>query len=40
MSAGKIIAVTILPLIAAHLLLYGLLRRRIDAAKRERNIDG
>ncbi len=34
MSTGKIIAIFALVLIGFHLLLYGAMRRRIDAAKR------
>jgi hypothetical protein len=37
MGAGKIIAITLLLLVAAHLLLYGFLRRRIAAAKHEKS---
>ena len=35
----KTIAIVLLALIGVHLLLYSLLRRRIDAAKREKGID-
>jgi hypothetical protein len=35
----KTIAIILLLLVGAHLLLYGFLRRRIDAAKREREMD-
>jgi hypothetical protein len=36
MSAAKVIVTVMLLLVAMHLLLYGFLRRRIEAAKRER----
>jgi hypothetical protein len=36
MSAAKIIAIIVLLSLAFHLLLFGYLRRRIAAAKRER----
>jgi hypothetical protein len=39
LSAGKVIAIVVLFLIGAHLLLYSLSRRRIQAAKREKAID-
>jgi hypothetical protein len=35
----KTILIVLLVLIGAHLLLYSLLRRRIQAAKREKGID-
>lgn len=38
MSAGKAIAIAVLLIIGINLLLYGFLRRRIDAAKSEKGI--
>jgi hypothetical protein len=35
MTAGKAIAIAILLIIGINLLLYGAMRRRIDAAKRK-----
>ncbi|WP_281346886.1 hypothetical protein [Sphingorhabdus profundilacus] len=37
MSAAKIIAIIVLLSLAFHLLLFGYLRRRIAAAKREKD---
>jgi hypothetical protein len=34
LSAGKVIAIIVLLLVGFHLLLYGYLQRRINAAKR------
>ncbi len=39
MSAAKIIAIIILLSLGFHLLLYGYLKRRISAAKREKGIE-
>jgi L-asparagine transporter-like permease len=39
MSATKIIAIVVLLVVGAHLLLYGFLKRKIDAAKREEGIE-
>jgi hypothetical protein len=39
MSGAKIIAITLLLLVGFHLLLYGYVRRRIAAAKRDKGID-
>lgn len=39
MSATKIIAIVVLLVVGAHLLLYGFLKRKIDAAKREKGIE-
>lgn len=39
MSALKIIAIIVLLSLAFHLLLYGYLRRRVAAAKREKETD-
>lgn len=38
MSTAKIIAIIVLLLIGFHLLLYGYLKRRIAAAKREQDL--
>lgn len=35
MSATKIIIIVVLVTVGAHLLLYGFLRRKIEAAKRD-----
>ncbi|HMT43818.1 MAG TPA: hypothetical protein PKA59_04650 [Chakrabartia sp.] len=35
MSATKIIAIVVLVTVGVHLLLYGFLRRKIDAARRD-----
>jgi hypothetical protein len=35
LNAPKIIAIVVLLLVGFHLLLYGFLRRRIEAAKRD-----
>lgn len=37
MTAAKIILIVVLLLLGFHLLLYGYLKRRIAAAKRDRN---
>jgi hypothetical protein len=39
MSNLKIIAIAVLVLLGFHLLLFGYLRRRISAAKREKGMD-
>lgn len=39
MSAAKIIGIIVLLSLAFHLLLFGLLKRRIAAAKREKGIE-
>lgn len=36
MSATKVIAIVVLMIVGAHLLLYGFLKRKIDAAKAEK----
>ena len=38
MSAGKIILIVVLLLVALHLLLFGYLQRRIAAAKRDKGL--
>ncbi|MFZ1367488.1 hypothetical protein [Sphingorhabdus sp.] len=38
MSATKIIAIVVLLVVGAHLLLYGFLKRKIDAAKAEKGM--
>ena len=38
MSAGKIILIVVLLLVAVHLLLFGYLKRRIAAAKRDKGL--
>jgi hypothetical protein len=37
-SAGKAIAIAVLVIVGINLLLYGFMRRRIDAAKREKGV--
>jgi hypothetical protein len=37
-SAGRAIAIAVLLIIGINLLLYGFMRRRIDAAKREKGV--
>jgi hypothetical protein len=39
LSATKIIAIVVLLSLGFHLLLYGYIKRRIAAAKREKGID-
>jgi hypothetical protein len=39
LSAAKIIAIVVLLSLGFHLLLYGYIKRRIAAAKREKGID-
>lgn len=39
MSPGKIIAIAVLLSLGFHLLLYGYVKRRIAAAKREKGIE-
>jgi hypothetical protein len=39
MSVAKIIAIIVLLSLAFHLLLYGYIKRRIAAAKREKGIE-
>jgi len=39
LSAAKIIAITVLLSLGFHLLLYGYVKRRIAAAKREKAIE-
>jgi hypothetical protein len=39
LSAAKIIAIIVLLSLAFHLLLYGYVKRRIAAAKREKGIE-
>lgn len=38
MSAGKIILIVVLLLVAVHLLLFGYLKRQIAAAKRDKGL--
>jgi hypothetical protein len=38
MSAGKIILIVVLLLVAVHLLFFGYLKRRIAAAKRDKGL--